>query len=183
MKPYIFVDLDETLIHSYGIHEIPSADAVDVNVRGQFFKTRLRPGAKDFLAKLREIGEVRMLTIAVYDYAVEMNQTFGLGFELGDIWSREDVRGGCAIDLQPVEKVYLFDNLPLKQNRLKINLLRGAVLNKTPSYIQVQEYLGTDHFPLDKEEIDRLIKPLYNLESTTEYNSQGALINSQKPTT
>lgn len=175
MKPYIFVDLDETLIHSYDIHEIPSVDAVDVNVRGQFFKTRLRPGARDFLAKLREIGEVRMLTIATNDYAVKMNETFDLGFVASDIWSREYLQGGYSIDLEPVEKVYLFDNLQLKQNRLKVNLLRGAVLNKTPTYIQVKEYLGTDHFPLDKEEISRLTKTLYGSDPIIKNDTQRAL--------
>ena len=182
MKPYIFVDLDETLIHSYDIHEIPSVHAVEVDVQGQFFKTRLRPGAKDFLAQLREIGEVRMLTVATRDYALKMNETFGLGFTAGDIWSREHLQGGYSIDLEPVEKVYLFDNLQLKQNRLKINLLRGAAKNKTPSYIQVKEYIGTDHFPLDKEEIARLTKTLYESDGITKHASKGALDNSQRGT-
>jgi hypothetical protein len=182
MKPYIFVDLDETLIHSYDIHEIPSVDAVNVDVHGQFFKTRLRPGAKDFLAQLREIGEVRMLTVATRDYALKMNETFGLGFLAGDIWSREHLQGGYTIDLEPADNVYLFDNLQLKQNRLKVNLLRGAAKNKTPSYIQVKEYIGTDHFPLDEEEIARLIKKLYESDGITKHASKGALDDSQRST-
>ena len=160
MKPYIFVDLDETLIHTYEFWQKPTVDPVRVKVDDQIFKVRVRPGAKDFLAKLREIGEVRMLTVAIYNYAIKMNETFDLGFDLGDIWAREHIQGGYTIDLEPVDRVYLFDNLHVKQNRLKVNFLRPAVKDKVPTYIQVKEYLGTEEFPFDKEEISRLIKKL-----------------------
>ena len=160
MKPYIFVDLDETLIHTYEFWQKPTVDPVLVKVDDQIFKVRVRPGAKDFLAKLREIGEVRMLTVAIYNYAIKMNETFDLGFDIGDIWAREHIQGGYTIDLEPSDRVYLFDNLHVKQNRLKVNFLRPAVKDKVPTYIQVKEYLGTEEFPFDKEEIRRLIKKL-----------------------
>ena len=160
MKPYIFVDLDETLIHTYESWQKPTVDPVLVNVQDQIFKVSMRPGAKDFLAKLREIGEVRMLTIAIYDYAIKMNEVFDLGFDIGDIWAREHVRGGYTIDLKPAERVYLFDNLPIKQNRLKVNFLSPAVMNEMPTYIQVKDYLGDDLLPFDEREINRLIKKI-----------------------
>ena len=162
MKTYIFVDLDETLIHTYEFWQKPTVDPVLVKVDDQIFKVRVRPGAKDFLAKLREIGEVRMLTVAIYNYAIKMNETFDLGFDLGDIWAREHIQGGYTIDLEPADRVYLFDNLHVKQNRLKVNFLRPAVKDKVPTYIQVKEYLGTEEFPFDKEEISRLIKKLHS---------------------
>lgn len=163
MKPYIFVDLDETLIHTYEYWQIPSGDTKRVSVQGSLYTVRMRPGAKEFLAKLREIGEVRMLTIAIYDYAIKMNEVFDLGFDIGDIWAREHVQGGYTIDLKPAERVYLFDNLPVQQNRLKVNFLSPAVTNKMPTYIQVKEYIGDESFPFDEREINRLVKKLYDL--------------------
>ena len=178
MKTYIFVDLDETLIHSFDYYETPSKGAVEVVVEDQTFKTSLRPGAHEFLAKLREIGEVRMLTVATYDYAVKMNETFALGFT--DIWSRELIQGTHSFDSKPVvaDRVYLFDNLHRRENRLKIEFLRDVTTNKVPNYIQVKEYRGGKHFPFSKEEIDHLTKTLYGPESIVKENSERALDNS-----
>ena len=172
MKPYIFVDLDETLIHTYDFHEMPCKCAVPVTVENVEFKTSLRPGAEKFLAKLREIGEVRMLTIATYDYAIEMNRLFDLGFVEKDIYAREHIQSSL-INLEPAEFVYLFDNLPLRENRRKIEFLRCVTINKIPSYIQVKEYRGGRRFPLDKKEIDRLTKTLYEPNGATTENTEG----------
>ena len=181
MKPYIFVDLDETLIHTYDFHEMPCKCAVPVTVEGVEFKTSLRPGAKEFLAKLREIGEVRMLTIATYDYAIEMNRLFDLGFVEKDIYARHHIQAP-TIDLKPAEFVYLFDNLPLRENRRKIEFLRCVTINKIPSYIQVKEYRGGQRFPFDKEEIDRLTKALYESNGTTTEDTERALYHSRRET-
>lgn len=174
MKPYIFVDLDETLIHTYDYHETPCKCAVPVTIEGTEFKTSLRPGAKEFLAKLREIGEVRMLTIATYEYAKVMNALFEFNFALDDIYAREHIQSP-SINLEPAEFVYLFDNLTLRENRRKVEFLRCVTINKVPSYIQVKEYRGGQRFPLDKEEIDRLTKTLYGSNSITTENTEGAL--------
>jgi FMN phosphatase YigB (HAD superfamily) len=181
MKPYIFVDLDETLIHTYDFHEMPCKCAVPVTVEEVQFKTSLRPGAKEFLAKLREIGEVRMLTIATYDYAIEMNRLFDLGFVEKDIYARHHIQAP-TIDLKPAEFVYLFDNLPLRENRRKIEFLRCVTINKIPSYIQVKEYRGGQRFPFDKEEIDRLTKALYESNGTTTEDTERALYHSRRET-
>lgn len=174
MKPYIFVDLDETLIHTYDSHETPCKCAVPVTVEDIKFKTSLRPGAKEFLAKLREIGSVRMLTIATYDYAIEMNKLFDLGFAEKDIYARHHIQNP-TIDLKPAEFVYLFDNLPLRENRRKIEFLRCVTANKLPSYVQVKEYRGGQRFPLDADEINRLISTLHGSNRNTEESSERAL--------
>lgn len=175
MKPYIFVDLDETLIHTYDYHETPCKCAVNVVMNtDEIYKTSLRPGAHEFLAKLREIGEVRMLTIATYDYAVKMNELFKFNFALDDIYAREHIQSP-SINLEPAEFVYLFDNLPLRENRRKIEFLRAVTINKIPSYIQVKEYRGGQRFPFNKEEIDHLTKTLYGSSATTEQNPEGTL--------
>ena len=181
MKPYIFVDLDETLIHTYDYHETPCKCAVPVKIEGSFYKTSLRPGAKEFLTKLREIGEVRMLTIATYEYAKVMNALFEFNFALDDIYAREHIQSP-SINLEPAEFVYLFDNLPLRENRRKVEFLRCVTINKVPSYIQVKEYRGGQRFPLDKEEIDRLTKTLYGSNSITTENTEGALHTSRRET-
>ena len=174
MKPYIFVDLDETLIHTYDYHETPCKCAVPVEIEGSFYKTSLRPGAKEFLAKLREIGEVRMLTIATYEYAKVMNALFEFNFALDDIYAREHIQSP-SINLEPAEFVYLFDNLTLRENRRKVEFLRCVTINKVPSYIQVKEYRGGQRFPLDQEEIDRLTKTLYGSNRNIEESAEGTL--------
>ena len=178
MKTYIFVDLDETLIHTFDYYETPNKGAVEVAVGNETFKTSLRPGAHEFLAKLREIGEVRMLTVATYDYAVKMNETFTLGF--ADIWSRELIQGMWGFDAKPVvaDKVYLFDNLPRRENRLKIEFLREVTTDKVPNYIQVKEYRGGQRFAFTKEEIDHLTKTLHGPDSIVKENPERALDNS-----
>jgi hypothetical protein len=67
MSPYIFVDLDETLIHTFEDWEDPTADAIEIEVSGQTLQTSLRPGALDLLAQFRAVGNVNMLTIACAD--------------------------------------------------------------------------------------------------------------------
>jgi FMN phosphatase YigB (HAD superfamily) len=182
MKPYIFVDLDETLIHSYDyFEERPYDDVIEVVVDDITFKTSLRPGAKEFLAKLREIGEVRMLTVATYDYAIKMNETFGFNFALDDIYAREHIQAP-SIHLKPAEFVYLFDNLPRRENVRKIEFLRAVTINKAPSYIQVKEYRGGKYFPFDEQEIDRLTKMLYGSNSIIKQDSERALHNSRRET-
>lgn len=181
MKPYIFVDLDETLIHTYDYHETPCKGAVPVTVEDVEFKTSLRPGAKEFLAKLREIGEVRMLTIATYEYAKVMNVLFEFNFALDDIYAREHIQSP-SINLEPAEFVYLFDNLPLRENRRKVEFLRCVTINKVPSYIQVKEYRGGKRFPFDTDEINRLISTLYGSNSITTENTEGALYTPRRET-
>lgn len=160
MKNVIFVDLDETLIHTFSPFEGEevSEDAVPVKVPGDKFnyKTSLRQGSLEFLQRLRVVGEVRMLTAATTDYANAMNRKFGLGFTAMQIYAREDVAGGAfAPDYFGECKVYLYDNLPRRENRSKIDFLRplGEI-----NYIQVPAYWGyNDVAGLDDNTIERLV--------------------------
>ena len=78
-----------------------------------------------------------MLTIATYEYAKAMNALFEFNFALDDIYAREHIQSP-SINLEPAEFVYLFDNLPLRENRRKVEFLRCVTINKVPSYIQVK---------------------------------------------
>lgn len=159
MKNLIFVDLDETLIHTFltAWDEFPSKDAVNVNIGpSEAYDTVLRQGAIHFLHLLRSKGQVYMLTAATNDYANAMNRTFDLGFSSNQIFSREDIQSG---NLDPTffgrGTVYLFDNLPRHENHSKIKFLRplGEV-----KYIQVAEFYNNEvsrHYTHDH--IDELI--------------------------
>lgn len=159
MKKLIFVDLDETLIHTFmpAWDEFPSEDATTVFLGpSEQYDTVLRQGAIHFLHLLRSKGQVYMLTAATNDYANAMNKTFELGFNSNQIFSREDIQSG---QLDPTffgkGTVYLFDNLPRHENHSKIRFLRplGEV-----KYIQVAEFYNNQvsrHYTHDH--IDELI--------------------------
>lgn len=153
MKNIIFVDLDETLIHTFIPFwgETPTKDAEVVSFIGadgkeEEYETALRQGAVHFLQVLRNTGDVYILTAATNDYACAMNRHFGLGFVEDQIFSREDIQSSQADpDYFGKGTVYLFDNLPRSENRSKIVFLRslGEV-----NYVKVEEFCNnrTDSF-------------------------------------
>lgn len=161
MNPYIFVDLDETLIHTFEDWEDPTADAIEVEVSGQRLQTSLRPGALDLLAQFRAIGNVHMLTIACADYAAKMNQQFGFGFSGQEIYPREKIQDKM-INLPPRDQVTLLDNLPRRENRNKIEFLRKVSTKGKISYLQCAEYRGHPDFSFDQENIKFFVKKIIN---------------------
>ncbi len=159
MKNLIFVDLDETLIHTFmpAWGETPSEDATTVFLGpSEQYDTVLRQGAIHFLHLLRSKGQVYILTAATNDYANAMNKTFELGFDTNQIFSREDIQSG-SINPASFDRgtVYLFDNLPRHENHSKIKFLRplGEV-----KYVQVGAFYNNEvsrHYTHDH--IDELI--------------------------
>lgn len=164
MKKIIFVDLDETLIHTFmpAWGETPTKDAEEVLVtsegRTEPYDTVLRQGALHFLQILRNTGDVYILTAATSDYAKAMNRHFGLGFVENQIYAREDVQAGQA-DPGFFGKgiVYLYDNLPRHENRSKITFLRpiGDI-----NYIQVKEFYNNKTAPFTHEYIEELVSKI-----------------------
>jgi hypothetical protein len=158
---YIFVDLDETLIHTfipfYG--EVPTKDSVKVKISGEdeLYDTALRQGALYFLQLLRNTGNVYMLTAATADYAAAMNREFGFGFTSQDMYSREDIAAGqLDPNLFGQGKVYLYDNLPRHENRSKIVFLRNIC--KEVNYIQVPAFYNNKTAAFTHEEIEELVR-------------------------
>jgi hypothetical protein len=152
----IFVDIDETLLHTFDrfLGETPTKDAVKVKLNeDEIYDTVLRKGAIKFLSHLRTYGEVYALTAATADYAAAMNERFNFRFE--HIFSREHIQAG-EVDptLFPKGSVYLYDNLPRHENRSKIVFLRpiGNV-----NYIQVPGFYSNKVSPLHDELIDKLV--------------------------
>ena len=161
MKKIIFVDLDETLIHTFMANwgETPTKDAEEVilNTDGatDIYNTVLRQGAIYFLEVLRKAGNVYMLTAATTDYANAMNQHFGLGFTEKEIYAREDTRAGVADpEFFGTGKVYLFDNLPRHDNRTKIDFLKPLGELK---YVQVQDFYNNKYGAFTHADIEGLV--------------------------
>ena len=160
MNNYIFVDLDETLIHTLQpfFGEEPTNDSVKVKIPGEkeYYDTILRQGAVYFLHELRTKGKVFILTAATADYAAAMNAKFGFGFAEGEIYSREDISfGNLDPKLFGEGNVYLFDNLPRRENRSKIEFLRAIC--KEVNYIQVPAFYYNETAAFTHEIIKHLV--------------------------
>lgn len=152
---YIFVDLDETLIYAtFGGVSRPVVDGTAISCIAlpdyksaaiDFYRVRLRDGARMLLEELRAIApeNVRMLTAATRPYAEAINILYQFGFRTDEIYSREDMQSDklIASEKMPVGDVYLIDNLPRYENRIKIDYLRG-IAEGDIRYIKVGEYFG-----------------------------------------
>lgn len=157
-KPYIFVDLDETLIHTFNSDEDPTGEYKTFHFSDGKCQTTVRSGANAFLSKLREIGSVYMLTIATQEYAETMNAAFNFNFTDKDILAREHIKDGFLHLPRIEKKVYLFDNLHRSDNGTKIRYLRPLWTDYNNfNYIQVKEFSG-EHFPFSEEYITELIE-------------------------
>lgn len=153
----IFVDLDETLIHSTYPVTRPADDAVRVRAGNEDYDVILRNGARQLLKMLRNRGQVHMLTIATHDYALEMNNVFKLDFPTHRIFSRTHVANRSAPNIL-APRVYLFDNLPRRENRNKIEFLRK--ISTTVMYYQVTAFEGYPVQHFSEKELTNLISRL-----------------------
>ena len=158
MNKYIFVDLDETLIHTFGLHtgrDMPNYNKVSLSER-ESYNTRLRGCSLAFLEAAREKAKVFMLTVATKDYALAMNEAFSLGFKAEDIYSREDIRRKPIKRLKIEPGVmWLFDNLPPNYNDEKCAFLAHlGPLN----YVQVFELYHYSADSLDTNDLLLLLE-------------------------
>jgi hypothetical protein len=161
----IFVDLDETLIHTLGMVpftksrrdndpgiELPSKEPkaddkfadtpIKVVVGKDMYHTYtiLRPGANHLLFRLREIGHVYMLTRADKYYAQAMNKVFGFAFDEDKIFDREYVnKWKYKNPGLPKGKNFLIDDLNVQDNFEKIAFIKKY---GTVEYIKVNEFDG-----------------------------------------
>ena len=161
----IFVDLDETLIHTSGMdtitgqrgNEAPSSN-IKIELDGVRYYPTLRPGANYLLFQLRSIGRVFMLTRAVKDYARAMNKEFGFGFTDDKIFDRKYVKNWKykKPDIPKAERNFLIDDLPIIDNYEKIAFIKthsGPV-----QYIKVPAFWGFNNESLTHEYIKELIE-------------------------
>jgi hypothetical protein len=93
----IYVDLDETLIHTFSLEKEKNAVTFAAypgeKIQNDGYGTMLRPGATEFLADLRtlEIGPIYLLTHSVAEYAGTMISAFGL--DVDEVFPRESLIG------------------------------------------------------------------------------------------
>lgn len=182
---YIFVDLDECLFHARpmgGDREdaethldkgevlINAKNIADPTDFDDFYGSRLRPGAINFLNELRKIPDSQLfvLTSSVELYAKANNKAHGLGFDPDDIYSRGDLQQTI---LDPEEfgsgPVYLIDNLPRHENRIKVEFLRDIATNNV-KYIKVPEYWGDDELdsPFDSFLVNDILRQINDLDNS-----------------
>ena len=157
---YVFVDLDECLISAnylYGGGAPKESKTIKLD-EGTYWG-RLRPGAKNLLAKLRAKYLTFMLTAATGDYAYSWNEVFELGFKETDIYSREDTQGYTIH--KPMGQCYLIDNLPEiadnSVNKIKFLSNIGPVM-----YIQIKPYNGYTNQALSEEYINSILDDIIN---------------------
>lgn len=158
---YVFVDLDETLIHGRCLYirdEKPKSNEklMDFGTerRPDRYASALRGGALELLAKLRELcpGRVFMLTVSVRDYAMANNTIHGLGFEQSEIFSREHCNDHRDYPIKKLNfdhltvspSAYLLDNLPRCELGGKLCLLqRLGFMHGNVETIKIRDYMGS----------------------------------------
>lgn len=132
----IYVDLDETLIHTFELEKASDINAFETYPGEKIqseegYGTVLRPGANEFLAELRalDIGPIYLLTHSVISYAETMVSAFSL--DVDAIFARENLIGSVGKgekkfvlidDLDPLHPVF-----QMKAQAMGIPLLQGKV--------------------------------------------------------
>jgi NLI interacting factor-like phosphatase len=184
-KKLIFVDLDETLIHSLGmvpftksrrdsdpgiesLSKEPKADdkfadtPIKVVVGKDMYHTYtiLRPGANYLLFRLREIGHVYMLTRADKYYAQAMNKVFGFAFDEDRIFDREYVNKWKYKNPElPKGNTFLIDDLNDFDNFEKISFINKFGPSK---YIKVDPFFGKSGNEFTSSYIQEIIQNITN---------------------
>jgi len=155
----IFIDLDETLIHTDLNGEYRNdTEAEKIVIDGIVYLVKMRPGALNLLKSLRKTGNVFILTRATDDYASAMSNKFKFGFEKNQIYSREYVKNWKYKELKISKgNNYLIDDLPYEENYEKIALLKqlGDV-----KYIKINPYYGNSVDNFVKDDIIDILKEI-----------------------
>jgi hypothetical protein len=154
---YIFVDLDETLIHCNPWNDEPVENSKVITLEhNDTYRAVLRPGVHELLKALRAIAPCYILTAAVQNYAEGWNKVFDLGFKNKDIYSRNAIAIRQFDESKfPPGHTYLIDNLPRSENRSKIEFLRE--INTVPKYFNIKPYYGYETQSLTVEMIQEIV--------------------------
>jgi hypothetical protein len=173
-SPYIYLDLDETLIYSrfcsdYKPMNVPEG-AFSFKMKGNWYLTQLRPCALELIEFCRKVSTVKILTAATSRYAKTISDHFGFGFEEDDIVDRyqyckfvhdgwSGYAGGAretCVALEPVGHInsILVDNqeADLPNARIKREWLGIS----TDRYIQFPEWQGGEEGPWFEDEFEKI---------------------------
>lgn len=172
MNKFVFVDLDETLIHAeYNVFS-NNRTIIELNIDSggwggnitERYGVLLRPNACEFLKKLRLLyPNVYMLTAATSYYGVEMNKVFDLGFTDDQIIGRDlwnglflKINGHHIFTTEPCCSVLLDNNDPSMPTACyKINYLEKF---GKASYIKVDDFYGSETDQFTNKMINGLLK-------------------------
>lgn len=161
----IYLDLDETLIHTEVTKDKPtSSDRIDFKIGGYWYSTKLRLGALELISFCKSIAPTKILTNSTDVYSKYISDAFNFGFKSEDIISRDDyitwepewpgsvyeiacvkesINQPCAI---LVDNLFPFTNGAIqKMNYLGINSDR---------YIQISEFIGNESQEEFKKELE-----------------------------
>jgi len=167
----IFVDLDQTLIHTLGMKTIAGelgdeSNLCDIPVKIKLDKevhhTILRPGANFLLFRLKEIGHVYMLTRASKEYAKAMNKAFNFGFTEDRIFDKEYVENWK----HKTPKIEHGDNFLIDDLNLADNFEKIAFIKKfgTSKYIKVNAFYGQKDEGYTHTDINNIIETIKTVE-------------------
>jgi hypothetical protein len=190
----IYFDLDETLIHAQHVHS--DSDILEQRTRitlqhpiadrTESYDSILRPHANTMLEFCRELGEVKLLTTANRQYALEHNNAFNLGFNPEQIIAREDYLSKTQLAYGSIYQVakentdasaFLIDNLHPDEDAPRLK--RQYLGIKEDQYIQIREFSGKDPeiFSQELQSIfGKLEKHAMSLGRGAEGKSKGAIM-------
>ena len=93
MTTQIFMDLDETLIHTMSVSDHGKYSSITKGKKRCDFEGEMsfpRPEAPELLRICRDLSdEVIMMTVRTAYYAQSLNDSFNLGFKKKDLFARE----------------------------------------------------------------------------------------------
>jgi hypothetical protein len=145
----IFLDIDETLIHSSYDKPGFRNDYLTLKfAEGRDLYTIVRPCADKIIQYAKNLvgfENVYILTTSTREYAEQVNDGAGWNFDVASIFTREDLRdatlNGTTIahpTLAHADNV-IVDNLPPRYNLTKM----AYIGIDTDQYLQVRDYYGT----------------------------------------
>lgn len=162
----IFVDLDETLIHTPtleytfdpGFKFPEGVETFELKNGKLSIQIGVRPGARQFLTELRKLGNVYMLTAANKKYADIMNEHGKLGFDSAHIFNRKHIKHDPYKRKTGIVSGtnILIDNLPSHENWDKLRFL--ATYGSCRKYIKVMDFNGFPEQGFDNDYINELLE-------------------------
>lgn len=153
----IFWDLDENLLHSlFPTQDVRGQNYLSIELKdGEILYTIVRPCANKVIEYSRSLvgaENVYILTSAVREYALQINEKAGFRFTPDKVFAREDhapVRMGYGYSYLTHPKWskdnLLIDNLPYEVNQTKVNFI-GNIPKE--NYLKTRDYYGVN-FPGD----------------------------------
>lgn len=135
-----FVDLDETLIHSFRLDDTKNYSDKVIRLPMNNLGCIKRPYADEFLTELNQLGIVHLLTASKPVYANSVLEKCDLLKYFNKIYTRDDLDGEQK---ENNESFYLIDNLPsYHENTINKMDMLGEPSDIDKHLINVSEFVG-----------------------------------------